>query len=151
MSGFAHALPVRVYYEDTDHGGVVYYANYLKFMERGRTEFLREQGLELDAIEREHGVMFAVSDAHVRYLAPARFNDLLEVESRLVHLGAARLAFRQAIRRQGEAKALCTAEIRLACIRTADGTGRPARIPRPLREALHAALSPDTETTGANA
>ncbi len=151
MTGFVHAFPVRVYYEDTDHGGVVYYANYLKFMERGRTEFLREQGLELDAIEREHGVLFAVTEAHVRYLRPARFNDLLEVESRLVQLGAARLAFRQCIRIDGEADALCETRIQLACIRAGAQAARTARIPRALREALRAALSPDTDATGVHA
>ena len=72
--------PVRVYYEDTDTGGVVYYANYLRFMERARTEWLRSLGFEQDALAREAGVIFAVRSAALEYLRPARFNDLLQVD-----------------------------------------------------------------------
>ncbi|MDX8402575.1 MAG: tol-pal system-associated acyl-CoA thioesterase [Mariprofundaceae bacterium] len=138
MSGFVHVLPVRVYYEDTDHGGVVYYANWLKFMERGRTEFLREQGLELDDLAKRHGVMFAVTEAHVRYHRSARFNDLLEVESRLVRLRGARIAFDQRIRRADERLPLCSARIDLACI---DAHGRPRRIPAEIISRLRPTLS----------
>ena len=77
MTKFSAFMDIRVYYEDTDHGGVVYYANYLKFMERARSEFLRSAGLELDVIERDFSVLFAVTEAHVLYHAPALFNDLL--------------------------------------------------------------------------
>ncbi len=127
MTHVTHLFPVRVYYEDTDHGGVVYYANYLKFMERARTEFLRDAGLELDALEREFGVLFAVTEAHLRYMRPARFNDLLHVESALVHLRGARLAFAQRIVRDGAL--LVEGDIRLACI---GRDGRARRIPRPV-------------------
>ena len=127
MTHVTHLFPVRVYYEDTDHGGVVYYANYLKFMERARTEFLRDAGLELDALEREFGVLFAVTEAHLRYMRPARFNDLLHVESSLVHLRGARLAFAQHIVRDGAL--LVEGDIRLACI---GRDGRARRIPRPV-------------------
>lgn len=127
MTHVTHLFPVRVYYEDTDHGGVVYYANYLKFMERARTEFLRDAGLELDALEREFGVLFAVTEAHLRYMRPARFNDLLHVESSLVHLRGARLAFAQRIVRDGAL--LVEGDIRLACI---GRDGRARRIPRPV-------------------
>lgn len=75
--------PVRVYYEDTDSGGVVYYANYLKFMERARTEWLRSLGFEQDVLNAQHGIIFAVRSVTVEYLRPARFNDLLSVGVRL--------------------------------------------------------------------
>ncbi len=127
MTHVTHLFPVRVYYEDTDHGGVVYYANYLKFMERARTELLRDAGLELDALEREFGVLFAVTEAHLRYMRPARFNDLLHVESALVHLRGARLAFAQRIVCDGAL--LVEGDIRLACI---GRDGRARRIPRPV-------------------
>ncbi|PIW47926.1 MAG: tol-pal system-associated acyl-CoA thioesterase [Zetaproteobacteria bacterium CG12_big_fil_rev_8_21_14_0_65_54_13] len=133
MTRFSESLPVRVYYEDTDHGGVVYYANYLKFMERGRTEFLRAIGLELDSIESAFGVLFAVSEAHVRYQSPARFNDLLDVDTALIELRGARLAFSQTIYHQASRRELCTATIRLACI---SRDGSVSRIPAPLSEKL---------------
>ena len=124
-----HQFPIRVYYEDTDHGGVVYYANYLKFMERGRSEFLRAIGMELDAIESEFGVLFAVTEAQIRYQKPARFNDLLDVESSLTEMRGARLAFSQSIYRQPSHKQVCAATIRLACIKRDGGV---CRIPAPL-------------------
>jgi acyl-CoA thioester hydrolase len=121
-------LPVRVYYEDTDAGGVVYYANYLKFMERARTEWLRALGFEQDALAREHGVIFAVRSVNVDYRRPARFNDLLTVTSRLVEVGRASLRFAQAVTRAGEARVLCDGEVRIACV---DAQGlRPRPIPR---------------------
>ena len=73
--------PVRVYYEDTDSGGVVYYANYLKFMERARTEYLRSLGFEQDQLRREQGILFTVHSLQVDFRLPARFNDLLEVST----------------------------------------------------------------------
>lgn len=132
----SHLLPVRVYYEDTDHGGVVYYANYLKFMERGRTEFLRDAGLELDALEREFGILFAVTEAHLRYHRPARFNDLLTVESMLTHARGARLAFLQRITR--DETLLVEADIRLACI---ERNGRARRIPAPVLARIRPEIS----------
>jgi len=134
MSGVSHRFPCRVYYEDTDHGGVVYYANYLKFMERGRTEYLRSAGIELDSVEQEEGVMFAVTEANIRYLSPALFNDLLEIESTLTHARGARLTFNQQIwrmHRENETRdtLLTEAEIKLACI---DRDGNAKRIPASL-------------------
>ena len=143
MTGVSHRFPCRVYYEDTDHGGVVYYANYLKFMERGRTEYLRSAGIELDSVEKEEGVMFAVTEANVRYLSPALFNDLLEVESTLIHARGARLTFKQQIWRMhredgtdnGTRDTLLTdAEIKLACI---DRDGNAKRIPASLIPVLN--------------
>ncbi len=136
MSAFIHTFPVRVYYEDTDHGGVVYHANYLKFMERGRTEFLRDTGIELNVLEADAGIRFAVSEIHLHYLHPARFNDLLHVDSTLIWIKGARLAFHQSIRRQRTI--LVEGEIRLACIRP---NRRPCRIPEEIVRILKPKLA----------
>jgi len=119
-----HVFSVRIYYEDTDHGGVVYYANYLKYMERARTEFLRDAGLELDTVESDFHVLFAVTEAHVHYRNPARFNDVLMVQSDLIEARGARLAFRQNICRDNQT--LVEGDIHLACM---DRAGHPRRIP----------------------
>ncbi len=119
---------MRVYYEDTDAGGVVYYANYLRFMERARTEWLRSLGFEQDALAREAGVIFAVRSAQVDYLRPARFNDLLEVDARIAELGRASLTFVQSVVRAAEPGVpLCSGRIKVACV-SADGM-RPRPIP----------------------
>ncbi|HHJ13219.1 MAG TPA: tol-pal system-associated acyl-CoA thioesterase [Gammaproteobacteria bacterium] len=126
--------PIRVYYEDTDSGGVVYHANYLRFMERARTECLRARGFEQDRLREEQGVLFTVHSMNVRYRAPARFNDRLEVSARISALGRARLDFYQEIRRPGESRILCEAEVRVACVDAAHF--RPRAIPQPVKEAL---------------
>ena len=92
--------PVRVYYEDTDSGGVVYYANYLKFMERARTELLRSIGFEQDKIQQELGILFAVVSANIQYKKPARFNDELNVITSITSLGKASISFKQSIYRE---------------------------------------------------
>ena len=120
--------PVRVYYEDTDLGGVVYYANYLKFMERARTEWLRALGFEQTALAREHGVVFVVSSLTIDYLRPAAFDDELAVTVELEKLGAGQIVLKQTIARAQEA--LATASVRLGCVNTA--TFRPVRIPGPI-------------------
>lgn len=107
-------LPLRVYYEDTDSGGVVYYANYLKFMERARTEWLRSLGFEQDELSRRDGILFAVRSVRVEYLRPAHFNDSLEVDVILQRRGSASMVFQQAVRRGVEV--LCTGEIKIACL-----------------------------------
>lgn len=119
--------PVRVYYEDTDSGGVVYYANYLKFMERARTEYLRELGFEQDKLKQEQGVLFAVHSVTVKYRKPAVFNDELTVTSKITALGRASLTFRQSVFRPSDQSVLCDAEVRIACIE-ADNFA-PAAIP----------------------
>jgi len=136
MSEEAHQFPVRIYYEDTDHGGVVYYANYLKFMERARTEFLRGLGLELDELESTFGILFAVTEIHVHYRNPARFNDAIIVESILFEARGARLAFRQSICRKN--KVLVEGEIRLACM---DRAGHPRRIPQDVLRTIQPKLT----------
>ena len=89
--------PVRVYYEDTDSGGVVYYANYLKFMERARTELLRSMGYQQDQLQQELGILFAVVSANIQYKKPARFNDELNVVTCITSLGKASIRFKQSI------------------------------------------------------
>jgi acyl-CoA thioester hydrolase len=119
---------LRVYYEDTDSGGVVYYANYLRFMERARTEWMRSLGFEQDQLIREEGVLFAVRSANVEFLQPARFNDLLSVDLDVVHRGRASLTFSQSIARsENEQEPLCSGEIKIACLDAA--SFRPHPIP----------------------
>ena len=119
--------PVRVYYEDTDAGGVVFYANYLRFMERARTEWLRHLGFEQDALVERDGVLFVVSRTEVDYRQPARFNDLLNVTVELVRTGGASLRFRQEVRRRSDGQVCCSGLVDAVCVRA--GTWRPSRIP----------------------
>jgi acyl-CoA thioester hydrolase len=126
--------PIRIYYEDTDHGGAVYYANYLKFFERGRTELLRELGFEQDVLARDQQVLFVVTRVAVDYRRPAVFNDRLLVTTRPGAPGQARVAFEQAIYREGEEAALCEGRIDVACVDPV--RQRPARIPADVRAAL---------------
>jgi acyl-CoA thioester hydrolase len=121
----AFSVPVRVYYEDTDAGGVVYYANYLKFMERARTEWLRALGFEQTELAARDGVLFAVRSAQVDFVRPARFNDRLETTVVLSRCGSASLIFTQEVRREGEL--LCQGEIKIACLDAA--TFKPKPIP----------------------
>ena len=122
--------PVRIYHEDTDGGGVVYYANYLKFMERARTEWLRARGFEQDVLLRDRRVLFAVRTLSMDYHRPARFNDLLEVVSRIAEVGGASLTFAQSIRRADSTEVLCGARVKVACIDAENFRAR--RLPRQL-------------------
>ena len=131
-SGAGFHWPVRVYWEDTDAGGVVYYANYLNFMERARSEWLRAKGFEQDVLRDEQGVVFVVRRVEVDYLSPARFNDALDVSVSLHHLGQARLTVDQTITR-GETR-LIAARVTLACIDAA--LFKPAKIPATILQAL---------------
>ncbi len=131
IEGNWHVFPLRVYYEDTDAGGIVYYANYLKFAERARSEMLRRVGVKQSDMFRRYGMSFAVRDCSLDYRRPARLDDLLEVRSRLTELGAATLRAEQVIGREGTDVARLG--LRIACV---DADGRPTRIPAPLREAL---------------
>jgi acyl-CoA thioester hydrolase len=126
--------PVRVYYEDTDAGGVVYYANYLKFMERARTEWLRALGFEQDQLMREPGVLFAVRRVEVDYLRPARFNDALTVVARVAERGRASLTFDQEIRREPDGTLLSRGKIRIACLDAS--SFRPVPLPAVIQEKL---------------
>ena len=109
-------LSVRVYYEDTDSGGVVYYANYLKFIERGRTEHLRNLGFEQDELIKNHNVIFAVRSINAQYRLPARFNDLLSVQTSIKKVGRASLIFSQKITISEQNKVLFEAQITVACL-----------------------------------
>jgi acyl-CoA thioester hydrolase len=106
--------PVRVYYEDTDAGGVVFYANYLKFFERARTEYLRSLGYEQDQLVANEGIIFAVRSIQVDYLYPARFNELLSVTADVIEIKRASLTFAQRICRGQDD--LCTSTVRIACL-----------------------------------
>ncbi|MDZ7802844.1 tol-pal system-associated acyl-CoA thioesterase [Thiohalophilus sp.] len=126
--------PVRVYYEDTDAGGVVYYANYLKFMERARTEWLRKLGFEQDELIAQHNVLFAVRRVTVDYRQPARFNEKLVVSARVAEAGKASLTFAQAIYREAGNVLLCDGEVKIASLDAL--TFRPRAIPGELQQKL---------------
>lgn len=128
------SLTVRVYYEDTDAGGVVYYANYLKYLERARTELLRELGFEQHQLAGEVGLAFAVRSLAVEYLKPARLDDLLGVVTVVEAIGRAQVTFAQSIRRADEI--LLTATVRVACLDLA--RGKATAMPQPLHEKLTA-------------
>ena len=118
--------PVRVYYEDTDSGGVVYYANYLKFMERARTELLRDLGFEQNELQQESGIVFAVHNVNIQYKKPARFNDELKVITSITPPGKASIHFKQQVYHKSE-QLLAEATIKIACLNAATFT--PCSIP----------------------
>ncbi|OBS09009.1 tol-pal system-associated acyl-CoA thioesterase [Acidihalobacter prosperus] len=130
--------PVRVYYEDTDTAGVVYYANYLKFMERARTEWLRSLGFEQDSLMRDPGVIFAVRAVDVDYRQPARFNDALDVTAAVRHVRPASVVIEHEVLRASEASGdrplLACGSVRLACLDAA--SFRPVAFPENLLEAV---------------
>ena len=128
----AFRIPVRVYYQDTDAGGVVFHAQYLAFFERARTEFLNARGFDLARFADEHRILFLVHDIALRYHRPARLNDLLEASAQVARLGHASLVFAQRVERAGEL--LVEGEVTLAL---ADRDRlRPVRMPADLRRLL---------------
>ena len=137
MSG-VFSWPVRVYWEDTDGGGIVYYANYLRFMERARTEWVRSLGVSQAALAVDPGVLFTVVEAQVKYHAPARLEDQLVVSCEPQIEGRVSVAFRQRVCRGSLAGALLAeGHIRAACV--AVGSLKPKRIPEAIRVAIVAA------------
>jgi len=124
--------PVRVYYEDTDAGGVVFYANYLKFFERARTEFLRSAGFEQDRLLLDEQIIFVVRSVSVDYLKPARFNEQLDVSAKIVENKRASLVFEQSITRGQDV--LCNGSIRIACLDAQ--SMKPKSIPHAILEQL---------------
>ena len=125
--------PVRVYWEDTDAGGIVFYANYLKFFERARTEWLRSMGFGQQQLRDEQGAMFVVIETQVRYKQPARLDDLIDVTVQLGKTGPVALTLvQQALRQDGTVMA--EGSIRIACVDA--GTFRPRAIPKPLFDLL---------------
>jgi acyl-CoA thioester hydrolase len=131
LAGFS--ITVRVYYEDTDAGGMVYHANYLKFMERARTEWLRALGYEQDTLIREEGRLFAVRSASVNFIRPARLNDLLEINAKVSDLKRASVTFEQQALLSGQTIA-ADGVVRVACLDAA--SLRPRSIPENLRKEL---------------
>jgi acyl-CoA thioester hydrolase len=127
-----HLFHLRVYYEDTDLAGIVYYANYLKFIERARTEFVRERGVDQGALKRDEGIVFAVRHLEADYLSPAKFDDELTVATSVETLTGARIVLRQVVKR-GET-ALFSALVTLVALTE---TGQPARLPANIRLLLH--------------
>ena len=131
--------PVRVYYEDTDSGGVVYYANYLKFMERARTELLRSLGFEQDQLIKEQGIIFAVHSLSVKYKKPAVFNDELLVKTKISHCAKASFDFSHSIVRASDGSLLCEADIKVACINAVKFT--PTVIPETMLSKIKEGVS----------
>lgn len=131
IDGNVHVYPVRVYHDDTDASGIVYYANYLRMAERARTEMLRMIGVRQPELARGDGVSIVVRRCEVDYLRPARLDDDLDIRTRITALGGATMWAEQIVRRAGADLARLT--VRLACI---GPTGRAARFPKALRAAL---------------
>jgi len=129
----AFSWPIRVYWEDTDAGGIVYYANYLKFFERARTEWLRACGIHQQALRLETGGMFVVSQAQVNYLASARLDDELLVTTTLTQATRASMTIQQRALRNTDQTVLCEATIRASWV---NASGKPARIPPVIVQAL---------------
>ena len=126
-----YCLPLRIYYEDTDAGGIVYYANYLRFAERARTEMLRHAGIEQQGFRAQNGLIFAVSSCQIHYRQPARLDDRIIVKARVEAMTAARIKMQQEIWRDGDR--LADLEVQIVCLRE---DGRPARVPPMVKASL---------------
>ena len=131
LQGEVHRFPIRVYYEDTDAAGIVYYANYLKFIERARTEMMRLYGVEHEKARQSDGTAFIVRRCEIEYVSPARLDDELVIETRIKELGGATILLSQDVLRG--ASTLVRATVLVACIGT---QGRPVRLPAELRSSL---------------
>jgi acyl-CoA thioester hydrolase len=129
VNGFS--WPLRVYYEDTDAGGVVYYANYLKFMERARTEWLRKLGFEQDELINREDVLFAVRYIEIEYLHPARLNDAIIIDVELVEMSAASMTLAQKITKQNESGVLCKGIVKIVCLKAS--SFKPTALPTAIR------------------
>ena len=132
----AHVFPLRVYYEDTDAGGIVYYANYLRFAERARTEYLRSVGADHQTLLAEDGIAFTVRQCSVDYMSPAFLDDPLEVHTRFLEVRGASLRAEQVVKRKTDE--LARRNVRLACV---GDDGRPRRMPTAFRSALSSSLN----------
>lgn len=129
-------FPIRIYWEDTDAGGIVFYANYLKFFERARTEWLRSLGIQQQALKAQSGGMFVVSETQIKYFSPARLDDLLEVTARTAEAGRASMVLAQEawLTVDGERQLLAEGTIRIGWVDSQ--TLKPGRIPATILEAL---------------
>ena len=132
MSSGPFRVPVRVYYQDTDAGGVVFHAQYLAFMERARSELLNQAGIDLARFVERHGTLFMVHRIDVKYHLPARLNELLSVSAEVVKMGRASLVFRQRVERGSEL--LVEADVTIALVER--DRMKPARMPAELEQAL---------------
>jgi acyl-CoA thioester hydrolase len=128
---FSH--PVRIYWEDTDAGGVVFYANYLKYFERARTEWLRHRGIDQTSLRARDGAMFVVAESNVRYLRPARLDDLLDITVTVVEAGRASMTIEQVAWRGDDQ--LVVARVRIGCVDALNF--KPRRMPAPLLPQVH--------------
>lgn len=133
MTAPTHTIRIRVRYGETDQGGVVYHSHYLVYFETGRTEFLRERGARYRDVEGD-GLILTVVEAELRFLRPARYDDLLRIETRVLEVGGARIAFGYEVYRDDSDELLCTGSTRLGSLSAE--TGRPCRLPPPLRALL---------------
>ena len=136
------SLPIRVYIEDTDAGGIVYYVNYLRYLERARTELMRTFGFERAAVA-DAGRNFVVSDVSLSYKEPARLDDQLHATAVISAVGGATINFHQKVRRAGAV--LVSGDIQIACVDR--GTGRPTRLDAALRKQVEATLAATEEVT----
>jgi acyl-CoA thioester hydrolase len=136
MARETYIWPVRVYYEDTDGGGVVYYANYLRFLERARTEWLRSLGFEQGELAQRYRVLFVVRSVAVEYLRPSLFDDSLQITVEPAKVGAGQIELAQRVLRDHEV--LVTATVRVACVDA--GSFRPMRMPQHLASRIRTAL-----------
>ncbi|CUI69611.1 tol-pal system-associated acyl-CoA thioesterase [Cognatishimia activa] len=127
-----HNFPIRVYYEDTDMGGIVFYANYLKYIERARSDWVREMGINQRDLKDKEGLVFAVRRVEADYLSPAHFDDELIVETRPVSVSGARFVLEQIVKR--DSVLLFQSIVTLVCINEA---GQPVRLPADIRLMLH--------------
>ena len=140
FDGTVHRFPVRVYFEDTDLSGVVYHANYLRYMERARSDMLRLAGIDQRAVHEAGGGAYAISDLHIRYRRPARLDDVLVVETRLLRLGAASVDIHQRVMRDDTI--VTEAEVTAALVAP---SGRPVRQPAGWRQAFAPLLDQENE------
>ena len=139
LEGKVHVLPISIYYEDTDLSGFVYHANYLRYMERGRTEFFRLAGIsKMAGLDEEEPTAWTLRSIHVDYLRPARLDDIIHVRSRLIGLSGARM---QALQRITLGETLLVEGRIEACITTL--TGKPRRLPKKVQETLAPFVTPD--------
>jgi len=136
-----HTLRLRIYYEDTDCGGVVYYANYLKYCERARTEFLEAQGVHMKEL-MEEGIFFVVVEAALKYRSPGRYGDILAIETTVEQAGPASITFRHEIKRDATGERLVDASVRLGCV---NQQMKPLRM---RQDIMHAAQAGFAEEAG---
>ena len=137
--------PIRVYYEDTDTGGIVFYANYLKFFERARTEWLRQAGIGQQELAETEQVMFVVKNTSIDYHSPAKLDDSLSISVALEKMGRASIIFKQQasrISQVGAAELLCSCSIRIGCVGTE--TLRPQAIPQSVLDSIHSTTNTDS-------